>query len=69
MKRRVALAGSIILAAVACLWVAAAGRGDLSAGQPASEKALPEVGKIYTFEFGGPQGSQTGEVVEGPRDN
>jgi hypothetical protein len=74
MNSRSALAGAIVLVAVCCLWVAGVGRGDpqvgpVPAGQPVAEKPFPEVGKIYTFEYGGPQGSLTAEVVDGPREN
>src|SRR5215510_12975961 len=72
--KRFALTGSIILVSVSCLWVAGIGRGDppagpAPAGPPAAGKPFLEVGKLYTFEFGGPLGTQTAEVVEGPRDN
>jgi hypothetical protein len=74
MKQQVSVAGLIVLVAVLCLWMAGAGRGDPQAGPapanpPAAGKPFLEVGKIYTFDFAGPQASVTAEVVEGPREN
>ena len=73
MSPRFALAGSVVLVAVFSLWAAGVGRGDPhadpAAGPTAAGKDFPEVGKVYTFDFGGPQASVTAQVVDGSRGN
>ena len=73
MNRRVVLTVSVILTVVSCLWVVGASWADpqaapAPAGQPPAGAGFPQVGKSYTFEFGGVLERLTGEVAEGARD-
>jgi hypothetical protein len=65
--------GCVLLVAVCCLWATGVGRGDPRAdpasGPTAAGKDFPEVGKVYTFDFGGPQASVTAQVVDGSSGN